>query len=50
MASGQEWNKEVREKMEAAHGFHELGMHNDAWTTLDDLLLFQKMTCPQPIN
>lgn len=36
MANGQEWNLEVREKMEAANGFHELGMHNDAWTALDD--------------
>jgi hypothetical protein len=40
MADGQEWIKQVREKMEAAHGFHELGMHTDAWTVLDDLLLF----------
>jgi predicted Zn-dependent protease len=23
--------------MEAAHGFHELGMYDDAWTVLDDL-------------
>ena len=37
MADGQEWNREVREKMEAAHGFHELGLHTDAWTVLDDL-------------
>jgi hypothetical protein len=37
MADGQQWNRVVREKMEAAHGFHELGMHDDAWTVLDDL-------------
>jgi predicted Zn-dependent protease len=37
MSAGQEWNKEVREKMEAAHGFHELGMHVDAWNVLDDM-------------
>jgi len=37
MADGQEWIKEVREKMEAAHGYHELGMYTDAWTVLDDL-------------
>jgi len=37
MANGPEWNAEVREKMEAAHGFYELGMHSDAWTVLDDL-------------
>jgi hypothetical protein len=30
MANGPEWNAEVREKMEAAHGFYELGMHSDA--------------------
>jgi hypothetical protein len=23
--------------MEAAHGFHELGLHHDAWKVLDDL-------------
>lgn len=32
IADGQEWIKEVREKMGAAHGFRELRMHNDAWT------------------
>jgi predicted Zn-dependent protease len=37
MPGGEEWNREVREKMEAAHGFHELGLHHDAWTVLDDL-------------
>ena len=37
MADGQQWNRVVPEKMEAAHGFHELGMHDDAWTVLDDL-------------
>ncbi len=37
MAEGHEWIQEVREKMEAAHGFHELGMYDDAWTVLDDL-------------
>ena len=24
-------------KRETAHGFYELGMHNDAWTVLDEL-------------
>ena len=37
MADGQELIQRVREKMEAAHGYHELGMHIDAWTALDDL-------------
>jgi len=37
MAEGQHWSDRVREKMEAAHGYHELGMHTDAWTVLDDL-------------
>jgi len=37
MADGPEWNAAVREKMEAAHGFHELGMHDDARKVLDDL-------------
>ena len=37
MPDGEKWNKEVRERMEAAHGFHELGMHNDAWAALDNL-------------
>ena len=37
MADGQEWSDRVREKMEAAHGYHELGMYTDAWTVLDDL-------------
>jgi predicted Zn-dependent protease len=37
MADRPEWIEEVRERMEPAHGFHELGLHNDAWTTLDDL-------------
>ena len=31
------WIQSVREKIEAAHGFHELGLHHDAWTVLDDL-------------
>jgi peptidoglycan/xylan/chitin deacetylase (PgdA/CDA1 family) len=37
MVDGPEWNQKVREKMEAAHGFHELGMHDDAWVVLDDM-------------
>lgn len=37
MDTGQEWCSQVREKIEAAHGFHELGLHHDAWTVLDDL-------------
>lgn len=37
MADGQELIQRVREKMEAAHGYHELGMHIDAWRVLDDL-------------
>ena len=37
MTDGPKWIQSVREKIEAAHGFHELGMHTDAWTVLDDL-------------
>jgi hypothetical protein len=37
MADGQDCIQRVRETMEAAHGYHELGMYADAWTVLDDL-------------
>jgi predicted Zn-dependent protease len=37
MADGEECNQVVREKMAPAHGYHELGMHEDAWKTLDNL-------------
>jgi predicted Zn-dependent protease len=37
MTDGPKWIQNVREKVEAAHGFHELGLHHDAWTVLDDL-------------
>jgi predicted Zn-dependent protease len=37
MADGEEWCSQVQEKIEAAHGYHELGLHHDAWTVLDDL-------------
>ena len=37
MSTGQDWIQEVREKIEDAHGNHELGMQHDAWTTLDEL-------------
>ena len=37
MADGEECNQAVREKMAPAHGYHELGMHEDAWKTLDNL-------------
>jgi predicted Zn-dependent protease len=37
MPEAQKEIEEVRRRMEPAHGFHELGLHNDAWTALDDL-------------
>lgn len=37
MPDGQEWSQAVREKIEAAHGYHELELHVDAWKVLDDL-------------
>jgi len=38
MASGQEHNLHVRAVMEPAQGFLDLGMFDDAWKALDDLL------------
>ena len=37
MPDGEKWAQGVREKMEPAHGYYELGMFDDAWKTLDDL-------------
>ena len=37
MSDGPKWIQSVREEIEAAHGFHELGLHHDAWEVLDDL-------------
>ena len=37
MSTGQEWIQEVREKIEAAHGYYELGMQHEAWMALDEL-------------
>jgi predicted Zn-dependent protease len=37
MTDGPKWIQSVREKIEAAHGYHELGMYSDAWMVLDDL-------------
>ena len=37
MADAQEKNLAVREKMVPARGYHELGLHDDAWKVLDDL-------------
>jgi predicted Zn-dependent protease len=37
MIDGQERSLQIDERMEPAHGFHELGMHEEAWIALDDL-------------
>jgi predicted Zn-dependent protease len=37
MADGQERNLEIRDAMQSAQGFYDLGMLTESWTALDDL-------------